>query len=154
MSKATKKSLYSSDVYQDCLNRIGQLTPGSKPQWGTMTAAQMLSHCAEIQEVSNGKELRGTPVVVKLFKGMIRNMVVGDKPFPKNTKTHPQYRQTSDRDFEAEKIRLIEALDEFVNVDEAHAVGLKHPLFGSLTAEEKGWAMYKHLDHHLRQFGL
>ena len=154
MVNATRKSLYSSDVYKDCLNRLGQLTPGSKAQWGTMTAAQMLSHCAEIQEVSNGKDLRGTPFVVKLFKGKIRNIVVGDKPFPKNSKTHPQYRQTSDCDYETEKTRLLEALDKFVNADEAHADGLEHPLFGSMTAEESGWAMYKHLDHHLRQFGV
>lgn len=119
-----------------------------------MTAAQMLAHCAEIQDVSNGKELRGTPFVVKLFKGMIRNMVVNEKPFPKNTKTHPQYRQTSDRDFEEEKRRLLEALDKFVNADVAQSERFEHPLFGSMTAEEKGWSMYKHLDHHLRQFGV
>ena len=42
----------------------------------------------------------------------------------------------------------------FVNADKAHADGLEHPLFGSMTAEEKGWAMYKHLVHHRKQFGL
>ena len=154
MPPATRKSLYTPDVYQDCLSRIGRLTPGSKPLWGSMTAAQMLAHCAEIQEVSNGKDLEGTPFVVKLFKGMIRNMVVGDKPYPKNTKTHPQYRQTSDRDFDIEKARLLEALETFVTSGGSQAGRVKHPLFGEMTAGEKGWAMFKHLDHHLGQFGL
>ncbi len=50
-----KKSLYSREVYEKCQGRIEQLTPETQPQWGTMTAAQMLAHCSEIQEVSNGK---------------------------------------------------------------------------------------------------
>ena len=94
-----KKSLYASEVYENCQSRIGQLTPETQPQWGSMTAAQMLAHCAEIQEVSNGKELKNTPFIVKLFRSMIRNMVVNEKPYPKNTKTHPQYLQTKDCDF-------------------------------------------------------
>ena len=154
MEKLTKKSLYSPEVYQDCLNRIEQLTSASKPQWGSMTAAQMLSHCAEILEVANGKELKNTPLLVKLFKGMIRNMVVNEKPYPKNTKTHPQYKQMADCDFTAEKKRLLNALDKFYNFDKEHAGQPEHPLFGAMTTEERGWSMYKHLDHHLTQFNV
>ena len=98
-----KKSLYSPEVYQDCISRIEKLTAESKPEWGSMSAAQMLAHCAEIQEVSNGKELKNTPFIAKLFKGMIRSMVVNEKPYPKSTRTHPQYKQTTDKDFETEK---------------------------------------------------
>jgi hypothetical protein len=154
MTQSTKKSLFSPEVYQDCLNRVGRLTPGTAAEWGSMTAAQMLSHCAEIQEVSNGKELQNTPFLAKLFKGMIRNMVVNEKPYPKNTKTHPQYKQTSDRDFETEKKRLLNALDMFVNADDERAGRSRHPLFGEMSTEERGWSMYKHLDHHLTQFGV
>ena len=98
-----KKNLYSTEVYENCLNRIEQLTPETQPQWGTMTAAQMLAHCSEIQEVSNGKELKNTPFIAKLFRGMIRKMVLNDKPYPKSTKTHPQYLQTKACDFANEK---------------------------------------------------
>ncbi len=67
-----KKSLYSTEVYEDCLSRIKKLTSETQPQWGTMTAAQMLAHCSEIQEVTNGKELKNTPFIVKLFRSIIR----------------------------------------------------------------------------------
>lgn len=154
MEKLIKKNLYSPEVYQECLKRIEKLTPDSKPQWGRMTAAQMLAHCAEIQEVYNGKELRNTPFLAKLFKGLIRNMVVNEKPYPKNTRTHPQYEQTTGRDFQEEKDRLLRALDEFVKRDQQEARQIIHPLFGEMSAEEKGWSIYKHLDHHLRQFGV
>ncbi len=146
--------MYSPEVYQDCLNRIEKLISESRPQWGSMSAAQMLAHCAEIQEVSNGKELKNTPFIAKLFKGMIRNMVVNEQPYPKSTRTHPQYKQTTDKDFETEKKRLLDSLDKFVNMDEEEAKQIKHPLFGKMTPEEKGWSTYKHLDHHLSQFGV
>ena len=148
-----KKDLYSTDVYQDCLNRIENLTAETEPQWGSMTAAQMLSHCTEIQEVSNGKELKNTPFIAKLFRGMIRNMVVNEKPFPKSTKTHPQYLQTIECDFHTEKKRLLDALAQFADNKEK-SQAFEHPLFGKMTVEEKGWGMYKHLDHHLTQFGV
>jgi hypothetical protein len=151
--KINEKGLYSEAVYQECLKRIEQLTAETRPQWGRMTAAQMLSHSSEILEVSNGKELKNTPFLAKLFKGMIRTMVVNQKPYPKNTKTHPQYRKVSDYDFGMEKKRLLTALDTF-SKKEKSAGRPKHPLFGEMTSEERSWGMYKHLDHHLTQFGV
>ena len=148
----TRHSLYNPEDYQAFLSRIDQLSADSRPQWGSMTAAQMLSHCAEILEVSNGKELKNTPFIAKLFKGMIRKMVVGEKPYKKNTQTHPQYRQAEARDFETEKARLLTALDAFVEAE--NSPGRPHPLFGTMTHDEKGWSAYKHLNHHLTQFGV
>lgn len=56
---------------------------------GKMNAAQMLAHCCEIQDVANGKDLKGTPFLVKLFKNIVRKTVVGEKPYKKNSPTHP-----------------------------------------------------------------
>ncbi len=154
MEKTIKMGLYSPESYQDCLHRIEKMTHDSRPQWGRMSAAQMFSHCAEILEVANGRDLKNTPLIAKLFKGMIRKMVVNEKPYPKNTRTHPQYRQTTDKDFETERKRLLLALDKLVNMDEEESTQIIHPLFGMMTLQEKGWSMYKHLDHHLTQFGV
>ncbi len=71
-----RKLLYDDDVHAECLERIDGLSPDTQPQWGVMSAGQMLSHCAEIQEVSNGKALEGTPFIVRLLGGFIRKMVV------------------------------------------------------------------------------
>ncbi len=149
-----KPSLYSPEIYRKCLERIEKLTPNTKAQWGKMNPAQMLAHCAEIQEVSTGKPLENTPFAVKLFKGVIRKMVVGDKPYPKSSKTHPQFEQNFTCDFETEKQRLLKVMEEFVNADIERVLEIRHPLFGKMTLDEKGWVSYKHLDHHLSQFGL
>ena len=152
MKLDTSRSLYNPEDYQAFLSRIDQLSADGVAQWGTMHVAQMLSHCAEIQEVSNGKELTGTPFIARLFKGMIRKMVVGDKPYPKNSKTHPQYIQTEERDFETEKARLLTALAVFLEAE--NSPGRPHPLFGTMTHDEKGWSSWKHINHHLAQFGV
>ncbi len=148
------KNLYLLEDYQEILRRIEKLGSESQPEWGSMSAAQMLAHCAEIQEVFNGKELKNTPLLAKVFKGVIRNMVVNEKPYPKNTRTHPQYKQTTERDFASEKKRLLEALDRFVSMTEEEVGQIRHPLFGTMSTREKGWSTYKHLDHHLNQFGV
>ena len=147
-----RKLLYDDDVYRECLARIEALTPETQPHWGTMSVGQMVSHCAEIQEVANGKPLEGTPWYVKLLGGFIRKMVVSDKPYPKGTRTHPQYLQTADKDFETEKARLLAALEAFRAAE--HGPATRHALFGEMSHDEKGWASYKHLDHHLTQFGV
>lgn len=146
-----RASLYTREVYDTCLRRIDAVTEETGAQWGSMSAAQMLSHCAEVQEVGNGKDLVGTPLIVRLFAKMIRNLVVGDKPYPRSTRTHPQYLQDDERNFELEKLRLIAALDSFVDAGPREG---RHSLFGPMSAEERSWTCYKHLDHHLTQFGV
>lgn len=111
----------------------------------------MLAHCAEVQDVANGKPLVGTPWFVRLLAPFIRRTVVSENPYPKGLRTHPQYVQAAVRDFETERARLLVALEGFRAA--RHSPG-SHPLFGDMTEAERGWASYKHLDHHLRQFGV
>ena len=150
-----RKQLYDTDVQLEVTNRINQLTEESAPQWGSMSPAQMLAHCAEIMEVTNGeKPLSKTPLIARLFKGMIRGMVVGDKPYKKNTQTHPQYLQKDEKDLEIERERMLSVIDRFVELDEAKAAAVVSPVLGTMNREERGWAMYKHLDYHLGQFNV
>ncbi len=146
-----KRSLYDQQVFEETLNRIDHLTHETKPRWGKMDAGQMLPHCAETIDVANGKPLEGTPFLVSLFRGYIKKMVVGPKPYSKNLRTHPQYLRTEPVDFAQEKQHLLDALHK-LKAQEGEKI--KHTMFGILTPEEKGWGMYKHLDHHLQQFGV
>ena len=146
-----KKSLYDPEVYRETTERISRLSTETKPQWGKMDVAQMMAHNTEILDVFNGKPLLNTPFLAKLFKGMIKRMVVGEKPYPKNSKTHPQYIKTGEKDFSTEKQNLLNALNK---MRESEGEKIEHALFGVLNTDEKGWSLYKHLDHHLTQFGV
>ena len=150
-----QKSLFDQPVYDEILARVGALTPETQPKWGKMNVAQMMDHMAEVQDVSNGtRQLEKTPFIVRLFKGMIRKGVVNNKPYKHNNPTHPQYRVTDSREFEQAKTRLLESLSFFNSKSPDEMANVKHALFGTMTLQEKGWSCYKHLDHHLTQFGV
>ncbi len=150
-----KPSLYDQKTREEILERIDALSPERSPVWGSMNPAQMMAHVTETFDVVNGeKELKGTPLVARLFKGVIKKMVLNDKPFPKGTRTHPQYLMKDEHEFEVEKGRLVEALERFAAMDETKALAVEHPMLGTLSRDERSWSMYKHLDHHLQQFGV
>ena len=146
----TIKSLFEKDTLDEISGRIHHLNPESTAVWGKMSVDQMLAHCAEVQDVMNGKELKNTPFVVKVFKNFIKKIVLGTKPYKRGVTTHAQYRMTSKKDFEKEKERLMLEIKKFHESTE----DVVHPLFGKMTRDERGWASYKHLDHHLTQFGV
>ncbi|MEM6723254.1 MAG: DUF1569 domain-containing protein [Bacteroidota bacterium] len=149
------KYLQEAAVYDLCIQRIEQINAETTPQWGKMDAAQMFEHCAEVQEVLNGsKALSRTPFVIRLLGPIIKKAVLSTKPYPKSSQTHPQYIIRSEQDFQTAKHRLIASLDAFRQMSPAEALAVKHPIFGKMDQKDKGWAGYKHLDHHLRQFGV
>lgn len=87
-------NLYSAKTYQDILSRLSKLTKAQSPLWGKMNAAQMLAHCAETQEIANGKKLKNTPLLFKVFgPNLIKKTVLSKKPYKKNLRTHPQYKK-------------------------------------------------------------
>ncbi len=143
-------SLFREEDYQNSFDRINRLTADTKGLWGKMSVSQMLAHCCEVQEVLNGKELRNTPLIARIFKKMVRRVAIGTKPYKKGEITHPQYVISSDPSFEREKARLLAALSAF----KADTGPGKHILFGELSVEERGWTAFKHLNHHLTQFGV
>jgi uncharacterized protein DUF1569 len=147
-------SLYDAPTFTTIAGRIEALSEDSPAGWGQMNPAQMCAHCAEVQEVSNGKPLVGTPWVVKLMGPFIRRMVLGPKPFARAIRTHPQYEIEHGQDFAEQRDRLLAALKRMNDEGPEKASESVHPLFGRMTADEKGWAMYKHIDHHLAQFGV
>lgn len=145
-----RHSLYDPTVAESLHERIERLSPTTRPQWGEMSVDQMLAHCAEVQEVMNGKALTGTPWYIRLAGPLIKRGVVGSRPYSRGLRTHPQYEVTGEHEFEAERERLLVALE----VARQGGGPVDHPIFGHLSAEEAGWASYKHLDHHLTQFGV
>ena len=61
---------------------------------------------------------------------------------------------TDERDFVAERQRLVESIDRFAKGGAEACTTHPHFFFGPLTPTEWASLMYQHLDHHLRQFGV
>jgi hypothetical protein len=149
-----RKNFFDPETYDSLRRRLESLTDETTPEWGRMSSAQMLAHCAEVSEVAAGKPLVGTPWFVKLARGLIKRMVLSEKPYPRGTGTHPQYVIRNPVDFEEEKARLLSVLAKLYDRGPEGAEQTPHELFGHMSGEDSGWVAYKHLDHHLTQFGV
>jgi hypothetical protein len=133
--------------------RLSALQPSSPRQWGKMNVSQMLAHCAIALEVPCGDRVKSQRLFGRVLAPFVKSSVLGLKPFTHNAPTDPEYRIGDDREFEAEKARLLALVERFCRRGPASADGVVHSFFGRLTGDEWGRLMFKHLDHHLRQFG-
>jgi hypothetical protein len=146
--------LFDAASRREILDRLDRLTPDSPRQWGKMTPAQMLAHCSNALEVANGDHPKKQILVGRLFGPLVRKKFLGEAPFPHNSPTDPTFVISDDRDFAKEKARLQSLAARFVELGPDHAAACTHTFFGRMTGTEWGVMMGKHLDHHLRQFGV
>ena len=118
-----------------------------------MAAAQMMAHCSNALEVATGDRPLKQKLIGKIFAPFVRSSLLGEKPFSRNSPTDPAFIVTEEKDFEAEKQRLTGIVNRFCERGPEKASVQVHSFLGKLNGEEWGVMMYKHLDHHLRQFG-
>lgn len=146
------KSIQDPIVYQEIVQRINKLQLTNTRQWGKMDVAQMMAHCAHALEVSLGDRVSKQGLMGKLFGKLAKKSLAGDKPFRQGLPTAPDYVMADPKNFDAEKKRLTAAIKRLASPSAQGSI--IHPFFGKMTPDELGVLNYKHLDHHLRQFGV
>ena len=149
------KNIFDKPVVDEVINRINNLTTDSKPLWGKMSVSQMLAHCCVTYEFiyENKHPVPGTfkKILLKLF---VKNTVVSDKPYKRNNPTAPEFLIRDNKNFETEKKRLIDFIERTYMLGAAHFENKESRSFGKLSLNERNNMFYKHLDHHLGQFGV
>ena len=145
------KNLFDTTVKQEIIDRINKLTPQSQRQWGKMDAAQMLAHCQMPLGVAVGKHKLKRNFFLSLIGPLFKKQLYNDKPFKRSLPTDKSFIMTDAKDFEKEKEGLLQMIDSF---SESTMSDEPHPFFGKLTKEEWSKGTWKHLDHHLQQFGV
>ena len=149
------KDIFTSAETSEIINRINKLTPETKPQWGKMSVSQMLAHCNVTYEMAvDNKYTKAGGLKKFLLKLFIKPVVVNEKPYKRNSRTAPEFLVTDDKNFATEKNRLINYLQKTQQMGRKHFEGKDSNSFGPLTAQEWNNMFYKHLDHHLTQFGV
>ncbi|GGD76898.1 DUF1569 domain-containing protein [Paenibacillus nasutitermitis] len=138
----------------EILNRIDTLSPVSQPHWGKMDVAQMLAHCSAFQDIAMGNTSPPRGWLGVLIGKFAKPVFYNDKPLARNMSTIPTVLVTDKKVFEAEKERLKQKIIEFQSNGPESCTTHPHPFFGKLTPEQWGKGLYKHLDHHLKQFGV
>ena len=150
-----KNNLRNKEAGQQIIERARRLQPDSQALWGSMSVTEMLHHCNKVHEqlltpaTSSAKK-----TTIKQY--VLRWLVLYILPhFPKNAQTPKALRTKgiiSEVEFEKQKGQFIETVQRFV--DSTEPIAHHHPYFGNLNTEQWGLTSWKHVDHHLRQFGV
>jgi len=145
-------SILNDDDRTAILQRISFVTSASAPRWGQMDAKAMLTHLKQSALMALGE----LPVASKGKRAFqvfpIKHLILHVAPFPKGAPTAPELLIPDPASVDAIRSELV-SLVERIGAGPREGDGPVHPLFGRLSFREWGVAMYKHTDHHLRQFG-
>jgi hypothetical protein len=148
------KNLFDRAAYIELIERLNKLNPESQRQWGKMTVSQMLAHCKAAFKVP----LSDTPLprmfIGRLVGWAIKNKLHNDDPYKHGLPTAPDFIIKDQRNFDTEKQELLQLINQFHQAGPGRAGKYPHPFFGKFTPEQWGKSMWKHMDHHLRQFAV
>jgi hypothetical protein len=148
------KHLFEPSRVQEVKQRIARLTPESRREWGSMSVAQMMAHCSIAFETASGEARPPRVLIGRILGAMIKPLALrNDDPMRRNSPTAPIFIMKDEPDFEAARMRLLERIDQFAADGAAGCTSHPHTFFGLLRPDEWAILMYKHVDHHLRQFG-
>jgi len=149
------KNVFNVIDTQELAARISSLSTKSSAVWGKMNVAQMMAHCnVSYEMVFENKHPKPNAIMRFILKSFVKKLVVGDKPYKRSSQTAPVFIITDVRDFENEKNRLIAYIEKTQKLGEKHFEGKESLSFGKLSKTEWNNMFYKHLNHHLTQFGV
>lgn len=145
-------SIYNKTDNAKMMERINALSPESRAIWGKMSVDQMLKHTNEAIKIAFGEGDLKISFLMRFLGKMLKNKVFNSE-FKKDSPTAPEFIFTDKYDFETAKKELITNFSRFSEGQNAIKVML-HPFWGKMTYEDWDTLMWKHLDHHLKQFGV
>jgi hypothetical protein len=144
------KTIFDKATTDELIHRISMLDENSKALWGKMTVYQMMKHCTLWEEMLVGEKKYKRMFIGRLLgKAILKRIIKDEKPMLRNARTVPGFSITDDGNVLAEKNKWIAQVKEHAHFSNVNFV---HPFFGKMTKEQIGLLVYKHTDHHLRQF--
>jgi hypothetical protein len=148
------KTVFDSGTLEELNARLSHLQSDSERQWGKMSAPQMLAHCSRGIEMAAGDIKPPRIFIGRIIGPIIKPIALReDEPMRRNSPTAPVLLVQDDKDFSTEKAKFCECLNQFATTGPQACTSHPHAFFGPLTPDQWGILVYKHVDHHLRQFG-
>jgi hypothetical protein len=146
------RTIFAARDRDDLFERLARLTPDARARWGTMTAPRMICHLSDSLRVAGGEvpaQFTRGPLANPIARWLLAYVV----PFPKGrAQTAPEMLRTQPGGWESD---LAEAREQLRSAAARGPAGpwARHPAFGDVSGKLYGVFIYKHFDHHLRQFG-
>lgn len=144
-------SLRDATTRTAIIQRMEQLTPATKAKWGQFSSGRMLCHLNDALAMSLG-EIPSRSMNRKVFQRFpLKHLALYVVPFPKGAAAPPEMLASAPQDFDADRERLVQRIASIAAMQSV--AGPEHPLFGPLSYDEWNALHWKHIDHHLKQFG-
>lgn len=148
------KTILNPSSVEEIILRIGDLKADQSPLWGKMTATEMLVHCNLAHQSIMKAPLPTEKVKFKqrIFKFIFFRV---RKEFPKLARGPKRFDMKGKVDdvlFLEEKSKFVHIVGKFSKLE--NPMQGAHPAFGPLRNQDWGIFVWRHLDHHLRQFGV
>jgi hypothetical protein len=121
-----------------------------------MSADQVLAHLNVAYSFIFEAEKQKKPgAIAKFFlKNFVKPKVVNAIPYKQSLPTSPVFIISDHRNFEEEKKKLIGNIQRVQQLGREAFEGKENSSFGVLSAQEWNNMLAKHLNHHLKQFGV
>jgi hypothetical protein len=146
------KTLFDEHARGGLVARVERLTAESRPTWGKMNVEMMLAHLVASMRMASGElEVKSKKLPIRFPP--LRQLLVYWLPWPKGTPTAPEL-LPSERASVDENKRDLAQLIRVVGERGSQKQWPPHPAFGNLGRRGWGVLTWRHLDHHLRQFGV
>ena len=149
------KTIRSSADRQYLIERLGKLSGQETPVWGKMTAEQMMSHLVQAGELPFESSVPDRSTF--MGRTIIKPLILYVLPMPKEVKISPEMNQQEKgrppQGFDIDRELLLASIEKLGTLPTDHKC-LDHPFFGKMNPKEWAVIAYKHIDHHLKQFGV
>jgi hypothetical protein len=149
-------SLSEPSTGNELIARLERLTADTSRRWGTMTSHEMLCHLADSFRGMMGERPVSRVQASAMKRRVMRFVALRvPLPWPKGIRTRPEVDPkrggTRPVAFDADRRELIALMHRFASSTARYT---QHPMFGPMPRRD--WLIwgYRHMDHHLRQFGV
>ena len=145
------KTVFDKSTREELISRINALNENCTAGWGKMTVYQMMKHCTLWEDMVMDTIQRPRVFIGRIFgKIALKAILKDDSPLRRNTPSIPELKVSGEGNIEAQKSEWIAKIEHYAQISNLQLI---HPFFGKMTTEQVGLMDYKHIDHHLRQFG-
>ena len=148
----TKGSLWNDEERAGLVSRLDRLTPQNQRHWGEMEISKLLPHLGGALrmalgdiETSHGKGLMAT--------ALMRWLIIHVLPWPKGAQSPPEGFTTVPSSWDEDRGKLLELIERFATASPDQLPG-HNPVFGRIKPDDWDMLQFRHLDHHLTQWGV
>lgn len=151
-------SLFDEQKRGEIIARINNLTSETKGMWGKMNVNQMICHCTDglrgsLGELGSEVKDESNFLSRSLIKWLVLYIIQMPKEVPTSDRVNQMKDGTKPTGFESDRKTLLEFIEK-VSAKSDDFAWATHFKFGALNRNEWGILSYKHIDHHLKQFGV